>query len=310
MVFFFYFFIIIIMLFPSILLFQLCLFLYAYVFCSAANANTDINKIKKSTLNIINSVTKPGNLLPKFLFQQGSVEGGSVNMPIGGGRGTMKPFIPDDSCGDDIFEGAMEDERSPQLPYLTQDQWTCDRKQEDIDVWILETDDLKVTITPQYAGKVWGIYDKREGRDLLFNNRAHQPANIATLKAWASGGCEWNWSPGIIGHSVFSETQVYLTQVETSRGPLLRVYEFDRYNGTVWQVDMIISNGTFFAHPRITNPTAVDLRGYWWTCVAVHAEPSTRIFSPATHVAETRYVILYYIIFIYLFIYIYLYMYI
>ena len=24
----------------------------------------------------------------------------------------------------------------------------------------------------------------------------------------AAGGAEWNWSPGIIGHSAFSETQV------------------------------------------------------------------------------------------------------
>lgn len=86
--------------------------------------------VYKSSMTILNSETKPGNLLPNFLFQQGSVEGGSVGVTIGGGRGTPKPFIPDDSCGSDIFEGAMEDERSPQLPYLTQDQWTCNRKNE------------------------------------------------------------------------------------------------------------------------------------------------------------------------------------
>jgi hypothetical protein len=72
-------------------------------------------------------------------------------------------------------------------------------------------------------------------------------------------------SPGIIGHSVFSETQTFLTEVETEMGPMARVYEYDRYNSTVWQVDMMIVNGTFLAHPRITNPTPVDLRGYWWT---------------------------------------------
>jgi hypothetical protein len=94
-------------------------------------------------------------------------------------------------------------------------------------------------------------------------------------------------SPGIIGHSAFSETQVFTAQVETEEGPLVRVYEFDRYNGTLWQVDMILVNDTFLAHPRITNPTDVDLRGYWWTCVAVDATPATRIFAPATHVAET-----------------------
>lgn len=101
------------------------------------------------------------------------------------------------------------------------------------------------------------------------------------------GGSEWNWSPGIIGHSAFSETEVYLARLDTEKGPILRVYEFDRYNGTVWQVDTLIHNGSVIAHPRITNPTDVELRGYWWTCVAVEAKPSTRIFTPATHVAET-----------------------
>jgi hypothetical protein len=244
-------------------------------------------KISKVPLSIINSDTLPGNLLPNFMFMQGSIEGGSVGVKIGGGRGAPRPFIPDDSCTDDIFDGAMEDTRSPQLPYLTQDLWTCERKREEIPVWQLESEDLTVTITPQYAGKVWGIYDKKRSRDWLFANRAHQPANIGALKSWAAGGSEWNWSPGIIGHSAFSETQVYLARVETERGDLLRVYEYDRYNSTVWQVDMAIVNGSFVAHPRITNPTDCDLRGYWWTCVAVEAVPSTRIFSPATHVAQT-----------------------
>mmetsp|Transcript_18921 Transcript_18921/g.19656 ORF Transcript_18921/g.19656 Transcript_18921/m.19656 type:complete len:730 (-) Transcript_18921:148-2337(-) len=248
---------------------------------------TQAATIKKSSINILNSETLPGNLLPNFLFQQGSIEGGSIGVKTGGGRGTPKPFVPDELNPDDIFEGAMEDERSPQLPYLTQDLWTCDRTPEELDVWNLEDESLRVTISPQFAGKVWTIYDKVRERDILFNNRAHQPANIAALKSWASGGCEWNWSPGIIGHSVFSETQTFLTEVETERGPMARVYEYDRYNSTVWQVDMMIVNGTFLAHPRITNPTPVDLRGYWWTCVAVPATPTTRIFAPATHVAET-----------------------
>lgn len=76
-------------------------------------------------------------------------------------------------------------------------------------------------------------------------------------------------------------------RLDTELGPMLRVYEFDRYNGTTWQVDMLLYDGAFIAHPRITNPTDVDLRGYWWTCVAVESLPSTRIFAPATHVAET-----------------------
>jgi hypothetical protein len=243
--------------------------------------------VHKITMNKLFSETEPGNLLPQFMFQQGAIEGGSIGVNIGGGRGVAIPFTPDDTCGDDIFEGANLDLRSPQLPYLTQDLWGCERESKDFPAWTLEDDYLEVTVTPQWAGKVWSIYDKKRGKDILFNNRAHQPANIGALKAWAAGGAEWNWSPGIIGHSAFSETQVYLAELTTERGPVLRVYDYDRYNGTVWQVDMLVSNGTFFAHPRILNPTDVDLRGYWWTCVAVDNTPSTRIFTPATHLGES-----------------------
>ena len=221
------------------------------------------------------------------MFMQGALEGGSIGINIGGGKGEALPFLPDDSCGDDIFEGANADLRSPQLPYLTQDLWGCEREPTDVPAYALEDEHLKVIVTPQWAGKVWTIFDKARGKDVLFNNRAHQPANIGALKAWAAGGAEWNWSPGIIGHSAFSESKTYLSKVQTKHGETLRVYEYDRYNGTVWQVDMFIANGTFFAHPKISNPTAADLRGYWWTCVAVPATPGTRILTPAKHVAET-----------------------
>ena len=166
----------------------------ALLYSAAASAVlADKTVIKKTPMSIMNTETMPGNLLPGFLFMQGSIEGGSVGVNIGGGRGEPHAFTPDDSCTDDIFEGAMTDMRSPQLPYLTQDLWTCERKEEEIDVWKLESDDLSVTITPQYAGKVWGIFDKKRERDWLFANRAHQPANIGALKSWAAGGAEWNW---------------------------------------------------------------------------------------------------------------------
>lgn len=54
-----------------------------------------------------------------------------------------------------------------------------------------------------------------------------------------------------------AETQVYMGRLDTERGPVLRVYEFDRYNGTVWQVDMLLANGSFVAHPRYDPLSAV-----------------------------------------------------
>lgn len=55
-------------------------------------SNADKVKIYEDFITVINSEVKPGNLLPNFMFQQGSIEGGSVGVNIGGGRGTAKVF--------------------------------------------------------------------------------------------------------------------------------------------------------------------------------------------------------------------------
>ena len=40
------------------------------------------------------------------------------------------------------------------------------------------------------------VGDQALKRELFFNNRALQPVNFGQRKAWASGGVEFNWSPG------------------------------------------------------------------------------------------------------------------
>jgi hypothetical protein len=103
-----------------------------------------------------------------------------------------------------------------------------------------------------------------------------------------AGGIEFNWSPGIIGHSVFAESPAWVAKVDTPRGPVVRVWEYDRRNSSVWQVDIFLSGGALFIHPKITNTLAsTDLEGYWWTCVAVPVTPDTRVLAHAAFVAET-----------------------
>lgn len=149
--------------------------------------------IRKETIEIINSEVLPGNLLPNFYFSQGKVEASNI-VKIGGGRGIPITFVPDDTCGNDVFENINDDLRSPQLPYLTQDLWTCDRKNDSIEVYIMENDHLRVTITPQYGGKISSVFDKKRNREMLYNNKAHQPANIGVLKAWTAGGNKFNFN--------------------------------------------------------------------------------------------------------------------
>lgn len=233
-----------------------------------------------------------GNLLPGFLFLQGESDGLSQAFSIntGGGRGKAIPFVPDDSCDAAIFEGASPDLRSPQLPYLKLDSWTCERRPEKVPAVILESEELRATITPQFGGKIWGMLDKVHQKEFFYKNDAHQPANIGARAAWAAGGLEFNWSPGYLGHSAFTEETVWVAKISTEKGDVVRAYEFDRYNGTVWQVDMLLFDGALWTHTKVTNPTSRDLPGYWWTCAAHVATPESRILAPAEEVTVETYV--------------------
>ena len=194
-----------------------------------------------------------GKLLPGFLFMQGESDGLQQDIAVrtGGGRGKPIPFVPDDSADDDVFEGASPDLRSPQLPYLKYDTWGCQRSPKALPVILMDSAQIRLTITPMFGGKVWSMRDKVAGRDFFFSNPAHQPANIGARGAWVAGGLEFNWAPGFLGHSAFTEERVWAARIPTDRGELIRVYEFDRYNATVYQVDLLLDGDELWTHVKV-----------------------------------------------------------
>ena len=113
------------------------------------------------------------------------------------------PFVPDDNVDDAIFEGASPDLRSPQLPYLKYDTWGCERTAKTLPVILMDSATMRLTITPQFGGKVWSMYDKVASREFFFSNPAHQPANIGARGSWVAGGLEFNWAPGFVCAAAF-----------------------------------------------------------------------------------------------------------
>ena len=259
--------------------------LFVAMIIAAARADTTVSW---GTHQMRKSTTGPDNTLPSFFFMAGGEEGGSLYKGFGYTGGDVwggahaSPFeVPVLECDDDLYNHTSPDLRVPQLPWNVQNDWGCERVDTDVPVVVAESDTLRADIVNQWGGKVWSLYHKKYKRELFYNNPAHQPANIGYRKAWSSGGCEWNWAPGKIGHSVFTESPVWTATLDTELGPVVRVWEYDRQNHTVWQVDVLIDGDVMWAHPKITNPNPVDLQGYWWTCVAMHQTPRTRIVTPA-----------------------------
>ena len=105
-----------------------------------------------------------------------------LGLKTGGGRGERVPFVPDDSCDEAVFEGASADLRSPQLPYLKYDTWGCERRPREVAAVVLENGRMRLSVTPQFGGKVWSMFDKAAGREFFFRNEAHQGPYINKVR--------------------------------------------------------------------------------------------------------------------------------
>jgi Tfp pilus assembly protein PilF len=169
------------------------------------------------------------------------------------------------------------------LPYLLQDNYTRHREPGRLPVIQIENQALRAVFYPSLGGRMISLYDKRGGRELLFNNPVFQPANLAIRNAWFSGGVEWNGP--LYGHSLQTCGPVFAGVVETPRGPLLRLCEFDRALETTWQVDLFLpaSDDRLWVHVKAINPNAHDLNFYWWSNIALPLGRDTRVLSPVDY---------------------------
>jgi len=172
------------------------------------------------------------------------------------------------------------------LPYQVSDDYDRDLQPGVLDVLVIENGRLRAVVAPSLGGRLLELKDLATSRDLVFRNPVFQPANLAALNAWFSGGIEWN---GLIpGHTPFTCAPVFAGVRQTPRGPILRLYEFDRIVEATWQVDLFLpaESAVLFAHGRIVNPSDEARLAYWWTNVAAPMSPGTRVLSPAEYSIE------------------------
>lgn len=206
------------------------------------------------------------NVLPKFLFQMGS-----------------QPMRAPDNLTAEEKAGMYPDARIPVLPYLMQDNYSRRRARGKIPTITLENQFLRAVFYPTLGGRMTSLYDKKRRRELLLDNPVIQPANLALRNAWLSGGVEWNGP--ILGHTALTCSPVFFGVVETRRGPIVRIYEFDRLFETTWQVDIFLpaNSDKLWIHVKVRNTTERDVNYYWWTNIAAPLTDETRVLAPADY---------------------------
>jgi hypothetical protein len=182
----------------------------------------------------------------------------------------------------EMLENMVYGHSSSILPYTVQDGFDRQLVPTEFRVAVLENEILRATFLIEYGGRLWSLVHKPSGRELLEVNPVFQLANLAIRKAWFSGGVEWNI--GKIGHSPLTCSPLFACRLEVSGGtPILRLYEWERFRQTPFQIDAYLPDGSpvLFIRVRILNPNNRDVPMYWWSNIAVPENEGTRVVVPA-----------------------------
>lgn len=168
------------------------------------------------------------------------------------------------------------------LPYTAQDQYDRRRKERNFNAVVLENEFLKAVFLPELGGRLWSLFDKETGRELLYRNPVFQPGNLALRNAWFSGGVEFNVS--IKGHNPLTCSPIFarrLVMEDGSEG--VRFYEYERIRGVAYYYDAWLPDQSrmLYIRPCIENRRQEQIWMYWWSNIAVPYTEKTRVIVPA-----------------------------
>lgn len=180
---------------------------------------------------------------------------------------------------------------SDSLPYAMQDDYDLSQKQTlEFDSAILENDFLRAEFVLPLGGRLWSLFDKTAGRELLTANTEFRPCNLAIRNAWFAGGVEFNC--GRRGHDVNTCSPRFAAELDAPEfGPVLRIYDYSRDRKTPFQIDFLLPGNShfLFARGRIYNPGKEVVPMYWWSNIAAPMTPGCRVVVPAMETYLNKY---------------------
>ena len=189
----------------------------------------------------------------------------------------LRFHLPEDA---ELYEGYGRVKNA--YPYRQRNGYNRTLKEHKVQTVVLENRYLKAVFLPEYGGRLWELWDKEKGKNLLYTNDVIRFSNLAVRNAWFSGGVEWNI--GVIGHTPFTTEQMYVAQTEDDNGnAVLRMYEYERIRDVTYQMDFWLEEDSRFLNcrMRIVNENSEVVPMYWWSNIAVPEFEGGRVIVPA-----------------------------
>ena len=155
-------------------------------------------------------------------------------------------------------------------PYYLYEGYSHEGAPQDWKMVELENDYIKVFVTPEMGGKVWGAVEKSTGKEFIYFNHVVRFIDVGRRGPWTSGGIEYNF--GIIGHDPMTATPVdYLIRNHDDGSVTCYVSSFDLPSGTRRTVEIGLPKDKAYFTLRMVwdNPNMLEESYYQWTNASV-----------------------------------------
>ena len=135
---------------------------------------------------------------------------------------------------------------------------------------VLENQYIKLWVTPEIGGKIWGAIEKKSGKEFIYFNKEVKFRDVAMRGAWTSGGIEINF--GVIGHSPTCSTPVdYYTAKNSDGSVSCFIGATDLPSDSRWSVEIRLGSddGFFTTNATWHNRSVLSQPYYHWMNVGV-----------------------------------------
>jgi tetratricopeptide (TPR) repeat protein len=152
---------------------------------------------------------------------------------------------------------------------------------------ILENEWLRVKIFPEIGGKIWSVYDKKQRKEMFYDNDVVKFREIALRGPWTSGGIEFNY--GVIGHAPSCSHPVdYSVEKKADGSVSCYIGVSELLTRSRWMVEINLPKDAVWVRTRsFWHNYSGEFQPYYaWANSGVKVTDDMRIIYPGTQTLE------------------------